>query len=350
MKRGGRLALYALTPQGAELLRRLAPALPGCEIFLPARLARPGEHGFDRLAPALAENFARYAGHVLVAATGIVVRAIAPLINAKDLDPAVVVLDGRGRFAVSLLSGHLGGANELARRVAHILGGQAVITTATDTESLPSLEMVAAELGLKVENLPALAGLSAALLEGRTVPVWDPGEWLWPRLEGSWPGLFTRLEQPPALDTPGPLAWLDWRDAATAPGWLVLRPPCLVLGLGCNRGTEKDELAALATSALDQAGLARGSLAFLASVTVKAGEAGLLALADEWRLETIFYSPQDLDGVEAPSPSPVVRGHLGTGSVCEAAAMLAAQGGPLLLKKIKNKNATAALALKAGSR
>ncbi|CAO0822153.1 cobalt-precorrin 5A hydrolase [Desulfarculales bacterium] len=153
------LAVYAITPTGAEVARTLAPSLSGATLFLPRSLAYlpDGEELFDRLALALAANFLEYGGHVILAAAGIVVRALAPLLHHKAQDPAVVVVDQAGRYAVSLLSGHLGGSNALARRVAEILGGQAVITTATDTANLPSLEMLAGELGFRVENLMALA-------------------------------------------------------------------------------------------------------------------------------------------------------------------------------------------------
>ena len=131
----------------------------------------------------MSHNFNQYSGHVLVCAAGMVIRCLAPLLVNKTQDPAVVVVDQQGRFAVSLLSGHLGGANDLARQVAQALEGQAVITTATDNLGLPSLELEAKRLGLAVENLGALAGVSGALVDGRKVPVRDHGGWLGPVID-----------------------------------------------------------------------------------------------------------------------------------------------------------------------
>ncbi len=337
------VAIYALTAAGAESGRRLRPALgDGARLFLPERMARSGEGetAFVRLAPALAANWAGFDGHVLFAAAGIVVRALAGLLQDKASDPAVVVCDPEGRFAVSLLAAHLGGANDLARRVATALGGQAVITTATDNAGLPSLELVAAAAGLRVENLKALAGVSAALLDGRSVAIDDPEDWLASRLAKDWPGRF-----PAAGPEAGPAVGVDWRARPPRPGELLLRPPALWLGLGCNRGTAATEMDELLARVLAEAGLCPLALAGLASATAKSDEAGLLALARARGLETRFYDAQTLDAVAVPNPSDQPRRHLGTRSVAEAAALLAAgPGGRLVVEKRKTCNVTLAVA------
>jgi cobalt-precorrin 5A hydrolase len=346
----GSVAVYSLTRQGAEVARRLAGELENATLFVSERLAVDGETPFVRLAPSLAANWRSFAGHVVIAATGIVVRASAPLLEGKDSDPAVVVVDQRGRFAISLLSGHLGGANALARRVAGILGGQAVITTATDLQGLPSLELLAGEAGLRVENLSALAGLSGRLLDGETTPVWDPEGRFWPRLHEDWPGAFTRLETPPSLAEKGrPLVWVDWRSEPTAESWLVVRPPCLAVGMGCNRGTSADEMEQLLRLVLERHGLSLASAFCLASVEAKRDEPGLTELAVRLGLPLTFYPADRLGAVGVPNPSSRVAAHMGTGSVCEAAAILAARGGSLLAQKQTSVNATCAVALAASS-
>ena len=340
------LAVYALNRPGAVLARRLAAALEGAELFLPSRLAGPGERGFSRLGEALARNFTRYRGHVLFAASGLVVRALAGLLKAKDRDPAVVVVDPAGRFAVSLLSGHLGGANRLARETARILGGQAVITTATDGQGLPSLEVVAVERGCRVENLPALARFSTALLEGRRPGLYDPAGWLAPAL-APWGGNFSLLERPPGPAWEGrPLAWVHWGRRRTPASWLVVRPPALVLGLGCNRGTPVEALEEFLLQTLAEHDLAPASLAILASVEAKRDEPGLLELARRRGLECVFFPATRLAAVEVPTPSALVDRHMGTASVCEAAALLAAGSRRLLVKKRKTADVTLALALR----
>lgn len=339
-------AIYALTAPAAETARRLASAWPGARLFLPHRLARAeeGEFGFARLGQALAENFAAHDGHLVFAAAGIVVRSLAGLLKAKDTDPAVVVLDPTGRFAVSLLSGHLGGGNDLARRAADLLGGQAVITTATDALHLPSLEVTARELGLRVPDLHPLAGVSRCLVEGEPVPVYDPAGWLLPAL-GEHAELLPALDQPPEPGDGQPLVLVDWRTRPLDPAWLVMRPPCLIAGMGCNRGTAMEEMLALLDEVLAEHGLARECLAGLATVDLKQDEPGLLALAENLQLPINYYPAERLHQVAVPNPSPTAQKNIGTKSVCEAAAMIAARTDRLLVTKRKTPNVTLALAL-----
>ena len=210
-EKGRKTAVYALTKAGAEVARKIAWGLDGTEIFLPARLVATGrgEKGFVRISEAMKENFLNFPGHVAVAASGVVVRAIAPLLRDKTVDPAVVVVDQEGRFAISLLSGHLGGANELAHKTARILGARAVITTATDAAAKPSIEVLARDCGLKVENLKALSRISRMILEDEPVAVFDPHGWLRPSLaewSGRLSGWMKRLhwrQRPPGLGGAG---------------------------------------------------------------------------------------------------------------------------------------------------
>lgn len=339
-----RLAVYALTAPAADTARRLAAGLAGAQVFLPERLAAAGEHGFTKLAQALAANWPNYQGHLVLAASGVVVRAIAPLLESKAKDPAVVVLDGAGRYAVSLLSGHLGGANDLARQAARVLGGAAVITTATDAAHLPSLEQLAAELGWRWDDLKPLAAVSRELVEGRQVPVYDPGGWLTPHLT-PWPGAFSQRSDSPPTGHAGPGVWVHWSQPAPGGSWLALRPPCLAMGLGMNRGTSAQELVDLVERVLSESGLSPLALATLASAEIKNDEAGLLELAEQMNLPLRFFTAEQLKKIKVPHPSAVVAKHLGTKSVCEAAAILAASKGPLLATKQKSKNATCAVAL-----
>lgn len=304
-----------------------------------------GEHGFESLHAILAENFDQYSGHVLVCAAGLAIRCFAPLMRSKAQDPAVVVLDQHGKYAVSLLSGHLGGANDLARQVARALGGEAVITTATDNLGLPSLEVEAKRLGLVLENLDALAAISSALVDGRRVAVCDPDGWL-DLVTSRFPGLFESVDPERAENMASqPLVWVGWQSLKDRGQWLILRPRCLALGMGCNRSTSASELLGLAQEALAQAGAAQASLKVLASAEAKRNEPGLLEAARRLGVETVFYDHEKLAMVDVPNPSQAALQHLGTSSVSEAAAILASGNGRLILNKIKSENATAAVAV-----
>ncbi|CAO0822154.1 cobalt-precorrin 5A hydrolase [Desulfarculales bacterium] len=174
----------------------------------------------------------------------------------------------------------------------------------------------------------------------------DPEGWLWPILERRWPGLFALVSQEQVKGWPRqPLIWVGWHRLEPPPSWLVLRPPALALGMGCNRGTGVDEMKALVRDVLQDQGLSPACLACLASVQSKSDEVGLLELAAHLGLPLNFFSPEELAVVEVPHPSTTVARHMGVASVCEAAALLAANSRRLLVSKHKSLNATLALGL-----
>jgi cobalt-precorrin 5A hydrolase len=338
------IKVVALTPAGAGVARRLCEALDGAACWLPASRAEPGEETFDRLATVFAEAFAR--GHSLVAimATGIVVRQIAPLLQGKDRDPAVVVVDEEGRFAISLLSGHLGGANDLARRVAAALGGTPVITTATDVQGLPALDVLAAQAGLVIENLAAIKEVSMALLSGQPVGLVDPEGFLTAALVPYF-HLFNReddLEKALAAD-PQPTVYVGFRERDWPPGWLRLRPRVLIAGMGCHKGTPASELVHFLQESFKQAGLALLSLKALATIAAKKDEPGLKEAARRLNVELLWFTAEELEKMPVPTPSAQAARHVGAKSVSEAAALMAARG-ELLIPKRKGANATVAVA------
>jgi cobalt-precorrin 5A hydrolase len=336
-----RIAVWAITPNGAALAVRIAAALPGADVFATDRLEGLPESAvrFRSLAEAVAGHFHRCDGHVFIMATGIVVRSVAGLLVHKTADPAVVVVDDRGTFAVSLLSGHLGGANRLAGQVAAAIGAQPVITTATDVNAVPAIDVLAAERGLKIENPQAIKTVNMALLTGSPVEVHDPLSILAGRIphaaafNGSGDAIPARV-------------YADDRIAAAPAGALVLRPRSLVAGIGCNRNTQPEEIKELLFETLHAAGLARASLMKLASVDLKADEPGLAALAKELDLPLEFFDRGQIGEMEdaVPTPSAVVAKHIGVKSVCEAAAILASRGGNLIVPKRSSRNATVAIA------
>jgi cobalt-precorrin 5A hydrolase len=343
-------AVYALTPAGARLGRALAREL-GADLFVTRRLEpdHPGATAFDALVPFVGTVFAAYRRHVFVAAAGIVVRAVAAHLRGKGGDPAVVALDQRGRFAVSLVSGHLGGANALAREVAAITAGTAVVTTATDTEDLPALDVLAAERGLAIADLGAVKAVNIALLAGDPVQVLDPDDRLGlrgaPGAPEPWPGHFVHLPEPGAWRPGLPGVRVTERAVAAGGGELVLHPPCLAVGLGCRRGASADEIVAAVEGTLAGAGLSPLALLGLASIGLKRDEAGLLEAAARLGKAILFYETGDLKDIAVPNPSARVQRETGVPGVCEAAAMKLAGTKDLLVQKTRCGNVTVAVAL-----
>jgi len=356
----GKVALWSLTPGGLDLAGRLAAQWPGSVLLCTRRLAGGLEDRrkvtFDRLTEAVAKYFHQFEGHLFMMAAGIVVRAIAPHLTGKTVDPAVVVVDDRGRFAVSLVSGHIGGANRLARQTAEVLGAVAVITTATDSHGKPAIDLIASERGLSIENPAGIKNVNMALLADEPVWVHDPAGWLgitWVAGALDFPSAAAHDPGRLAADAPAAV-WVDDTVRELDPRILVLRPPSLVAGIGCNRGTALEEIRELLDLTLARHALSRGSLSGLASIDLKADEAGLCRLAAQLNLPIRFFTREELLRVEeVPTPSAVVSKHAGVPSVCEASAILAGRnsagprGGELIVPKQIGSNATVAIARRA---
>lgn len=343
-------AVYAVTPQGAEIARRLAAEYGGL-VCLPERMARDGEHGFTTLRECVAEGYSRFGRHIFVAAAGIVVRCIALHLRSKSTDPAVVVLDQKGQFVISLVSGHLGGANALAQDVARITGGTAVITTATDTESLPSLDVVAMEAGCTIHNISAVKHVNAALLAHTPVTIYDPADVLGLQ-RGAQAHMFSFAATMEEALTGGPSVLVTWRDPmllALGEQALVLHPKTLHLGIGCRKGRSADAIESFVRKELATRMIALESVAGIASVDAKADEAGLLEAAQRLGVSIQFFPAEALKGIVVPNPSDKPEKAVGTRSVAEAAAIVAAttaQGaGILIQEKLKDSGTTLAVAM-----
>ena len=293
-------AYLAFTAKGLALAQQLAQTCPGS-------VSRCGLGGVT-LAGWTARQFAAADALVFVGAAGIAVRAIAPHCQSKATDPAVVVLDECGRFAVPLLSGHLGGANDLARRLAAACGAVPVITTATDANGLFAVDEWAKKQNCAVWENPRIKLVSGALLAGKTVRYASP--WA---IAGTPPAGVAEAEEP---------ANADFALTLTPQGnALHLIPRIGVLGVGCKRGTS-------------------------ASIDLKQNEPGLLEFCRSHGWPVSFYSAAQLRAVPGTfSASRFVQGVTGVDNVCERAAVLAS-GGTLLLPKYAHTGVTFAAAVR----
>lgn len=350
-----KLAIIAITRNGARLGARLKEAATDADLFVAEKFA--AEAGANarpfvgELREMVRENWRKYQGFIFVMAAGIVVRMIAPHLEAKDRDPAVVVVDEAGRFAVSLLSGHLGGANELAREVAGLLGGQAVVTTATDVNELPSFDLLAREEGWAIDDLGRVKSLNALLLAGEEIAVVDASG----RVAASFAGrgrlsFHTNFAAALQSGAAGFVFATNRHLPPQLPGenLLVLRPKNLALGLGCNRGTTAEEIAEVVAAQLKYLYFSLSSVAAIGTTAAKREEAGLLAFAAAHGIPLRFFESDELNAVPFPSPpSAHALKAIGAHGVAEPAALLAAGSGRLLLKKVKSGNVTLAVAEKA---
>ncbi|MFG2003567.1 precorrin-3B C(17)-methyltransferase [Spirillospora sp. NPDC048911] len=276
-------------------------------------------------------------------AVGATVRVLAPLLEHKTADPAVVCVDESMQYAVAVLGGHHG-ANLLARRLTGVLGCEPVVTTASDQSNVTPLDSYGAELGFTVHNREMLAHVGAAVLSGEPVLIEGAEGWPLPALPPN--------VAPDADSSIGILVTDAAEITCMCHGWfgnrLVYRPPSLVVGVGSARGVPADEVSRLIDEALGEAGLAPESVRCLATVDLKADEEGVLAAARARGWEMITFPAEVLAEVEVPNPSEVVRAEVGTPSVAEASALHAARSygrsAELVAEKRKSPNATVAVA------
>lgn len=365
-------AVVAITREGARLGARLLAGLDGARLHVAERFAGEAAAALAasggasdpvaRLVPVrepagalLARLFPVSRGLVLLFSVGAAVRLLAPLLGDKRTDPAVVVVDDAGRFAVAVLSGHLGGANDLARRVAAILGAQAVITTASDAHGLPAVDLLGRPFGWRLEEEAGLTAAAAAVVNGDPVGVYqDAGEPPW----GAPPPHFTVYDTLEDLVRASPAAALVITDrlvaaelAPLAGRSLVYRPRSLVVGVGCNRGTAADEIVAAIAGVLHEHGLSRRSLHHLGTVAAKRDEPGLSEAARRLGCPLRFHDAARLDAAAAAAglaASEAALRWVGTRGVAEPAALLGAAGGRLVVRKQKRGNVTVAVARRLG--
>ncbi len=285
-------AIFAVTARGAELGRRLKVILPGSQLYLPEKIVTvPGinEHIFSpTLKKSVARAFNEYRYLVLIMSTGIAVRLLARVIKDKHTDPGIVVVDDTGIFVISLLSGHVGGANELAEKVAGHIGATPVITTASDIIGTIAVDLLGKEHGWEIEESKNLTSVSADVVSGEPVGIYqESGERGWWSKKSPLPANVQVFRSIRALLKTGPRAALlitdrvlDEKEFIGLPRHtLIYRPKSLVIGIGCNRGTGRAEIEEAVSDVLSKYRLSIKSIRNLATIDIKKNEPGLLEFA-----------------------------------------------------------------------
>lgn len=321
-----KLAYFWLTHQGKQLADRIQLQFGG--------VVEPKEH----FAETVERDFAAYDGLIFIMATGIVVRTIASLVQSKASDPAVLVLDQQGQHVISLLSGHLGGANDLAREIAAAISADPVITTATDVQRVAAFDEIAKHNNLVIENLGILKYISSALLEGKTVELCTdlplPKSCCLPQIQvtNQPAGEFRVVISDRILS--------DVQEAKT----LYLRPKSLIVGVGCKRNTEPEHLASCFRELLEKYQLSSLSVAKIATIGLKRQEPAILQLCEFLGVPLEIISDDAIRNCSYPfEVSAFVRSVTGVPSVSEACSYLASGCGTMLTGKVKYAGVTLAV-------
>ncbi|MEA3416194.1 MAG: cobalt-precorrin 5A hydrolase [Thermodesulfobacteriota bacterium] len=343
-----RLAVWALTQDGLKKASIIADSLEGVDGYGPQRRIDENSFlkGFHHFKTHVRKIFHDYEGHIFIMATGIVVRVIAPLLRDKVRDPAVVVLDEKAQHVISLLSGHLGGANDLAQKIAHIFGAAPVITTATDVHGVKAFDIAAVEKDLCIENPDSIKALNSALLEKRKIYLIDPMKIISSFYESiPFIEIFGDLLQVKGNIEKVPAVYVGDELVTPRAGFLVMRPLSLVAGIGCNRGTDFEELKEGLEMVFEKSKLSINGLRNLSTIELKKDEESLVKLGEILKIPIDYFSSKELGSIKGiENPSQMVKKYTGTEGVCEAAALLSAGTGRLLIPKQILKNMTLAVA------
>lgn len=329
-----RVSLFAFSRRGMQTAEQVLSALRDDEIqlYAPERIASgkflpipaPAKDLYD-------EMFSISNAMVFIGAAGIAVRAVAPFVKSKLTDPAVLCIDEFGKFVIPLLSGHIGGANELAKRFSVILNAQAVITTATDINRRFAVDSWAVSHGFLIDDIRKAKEISAAILE-QDIPVCS----MLP-IRGDLPnGLY--------LSGNGLLGiYIGWEKKQPFVNTLRLIPDNLHLGIGCRKGTDSAVIKQAVAAVLDENCIDPAALKCVASIELKKNEPGLLEFCNEKSLPVVFCSAEELRKIPGKfTRSSFVEKTTGVDNVCERAAMVGADR--LIVRKTIINGVTIAVA------
>ncbi len=342
-----RLEVFQITGRGDKAAGRIKAH------FKDAIVHRPEEIKGGRLKGLVKRAFKNSDALLFIGAAGIAVRAVAPYLKGKEIDPAVVVMDEKARFAISLLSGHMGGANSLAQDIARACGAQPVISTATDIHGLPCVEDIAKEFALAIEDVKKIKTINSAILDKKRVYVIDAIAARRAKIEKSLgrTRVFDFRRGFPAKPSPRSVfvCITPFSDvnipARFMSRTLVLRPREFVFGTGCMKGVSVGEVEAAFAAALKKSGVAAKAVRNAATIDVKRRERGFNAFTKRHGLAMEYFDKDRLNA--APPPSGVSKAALaatGAIGVAECAALVSAGVKKIWTKKLKIGRVTAAMA------
>jgi cobalt-precorrin 5A hydrolase len=353
------IAIFAITRQGVETAAKIRDILSrkkiSCRIFAPEKYAQKDVIPLEKkLRESVSEVFSEVDAIVAVMATGIIVRTVAPLLKSKMTDPSVVCVDISGRFAISLVSGHYGGANELAKLIADGLGAVPVITTASDVLGKQSVDELARASHCTILNPESLVAVNSALVNEESLVLVLAGNVKIPLDKISDYEVRTVENGEQAIDivndfdagviiTNEETLWEELIKPAT-----ILKPKKIAVGIGSRKNVSEDDIVETVNGALKQVNIALERVDRLATVEIKKDSPSMKKAAKTLGLNLEFISIDDLRAFRHENLSPdskLVKEKIGVGGVCERAALIiVGKKAKLILKKTKAKGVTVAIA------
>lgn len=340
-------AIITLTRGGVKLGTKLKNRLTQGDLYIPQKLGELGQPKdikyFECPIRELVEKiFTQYKKLIFIMAAGIVVRSIAPFLGSKQTDPAVLVIDEKGRNVISLLSGHMGGANDFTLYIAKLLNANPVITTASDISGKMAVDTLAMELNCEIEDYGDATRITAHIVNGERI------------------GLISNIP----IDIPLPNHIIQTEYTAIGSGQykgfiiitednshrsligekVILRPKTIVVGIGCKKGITKEHILKAINHTLEYMDISPRSIKHIATVDMKEKERGLIEAAQLLGVPLVIVGREDIAQVEHLfQGSAFVKKSIGVGAVCEPAALLTSNNGQVVIGKQKFGGVTIAV-------
>ena len=334
-----KIAVLAITKNGVSIGLRLKEFFPTWEIFAPSKFSNGDKEIVwysDNTSEKIVELFKNNNALICLFSLGAVIRLIAPYLKDKKTDPAVIVIDDKTSFVISVLSGHLGGANELTQIIAQKLDAIPVITTAADVNKTIAVDLVGREFGWKIDDDSTVTKISAHMVNEENIGIYqEAGKMNWWKELPKNVKIYHSLEE---MKNSGSKGYLIISDRILEGDFLknsvVYRPPSLVVGIGLHWDTSKEIIKEGLDFCLQKFKLSEKSIAKLVSIKKPEDIKGLVDIGKEMGIVVEYVNREDLAEISAPNPSDMVKAFEGTSSVSEAAA-IKVSGGELIVEKQK---------------
>ena len=346
-----KVAVLAITKNGIHMSLKLKENFSDFEIFAPMKFSDNNEKiqwYEESSGQKIVDLFKNNDAVICLFSLGAVIRLLAPHIKDKKTDPAVIVIDDNANFVISVLSGHLGGANELSNEIAEKMDATSVITTAADVNKTIAVDLVGKKFGWKIDDDSNVTRISAFMVNKEKIGVFqNVGQKEW--WEGKLPEnitFFSNIEDLKNSDSKGYLIITndEIENEEVLRDSVVYRVPNLVVGIGLHWDTSKETISNGVNETLEKFGLKQNQIARFVSIKKDKDVVGLIELGKEMKVQVEYIDREELATISAPNPSKTVQAFEGTASVSEAAAIKSSKGELIVEKQKFPPNLTVAIA------
>ena len=346
-----KVSVLAITKNGINIGERLKELFPNWDIFVPSKLSNENKSIIWYSEPTsdkIIELFKNSNALICLFSLGAVIRLIAPYLKDKKTDPAVIVIDDKTNFVISVLSGHIGGANELTQEISEKLNALPVITTAADVNKTIAVDLVGREFGWKIDDETTVTKISAHMVNAEPIGVFQQtGNKKWYKELPKNVTIYNSLEELKKSNSKAHLIISDTIiDNELAQESVIYRPQSLVIGIGLHWDTTKDTIKDGIEHCLKKFNLSSKCIAKLVSIKKSEDVQGLIDLGEEMKIPVEYVNREELAEIITPNPSNTVKAFEGTASVSEAAAIKISNGELIVEKQKFPPNLTVAIARK----